>query len=275
MDQHGADLIEGGGLPRLHVRRRVVVTLAAAAGIAGLATAVVLAVHAEPSGPEAGPSTAATGSTPSSLPAGVRSAAPGRAVHGRLSLLLGHDRIEMVVPTVPGPTSPDRGGWTMYGHNLISRDATGLPDADVALYWTPLAGPGWARLCPGLIGYPSRLDPAQQTPTAAEAAADVASAPGTVLVSGPRSVTVGGHPATRVVVTVREDRGCDPGYFYAWPAAMGGAQWVRTDAGDTIRVWIVDMDGRWSLFIAAETGQDAPPDLEREVEEIVTSIHFG
>jgi hypothetical protein len=49
--------------------------------------------------------------------------------------------------------------------------------------------------------------------------------------------------------------------------------WVTSDPGDTIRVWIVDVDGTL-LFIGAETREDATPALEREIEGIVGSIRF-
>ena len=34
--------------------------------------------------------------------------------------------------------------------------------------------------------------------------------------AGPEDVTVGGRPAKHLVVRVREDLGCDPGYFFTW-----------------------------------------------------------
>ena len=54
---------------------------------------------------------------------------------------------------------------------------------------------------------------------AADLATAAATAPGTELVTGPTDVTVGGHAAKHVVLTVREDLGCDPGYFFTWQAS--------------------------------------------------------
>jgi hypothetical protein len=117
-----------------------------------------------------------------------------------------------------------------------------------------------------------------------DAAATVARAPGTELIEGPRRVILGGRPAMHVVLTVRRDRGCDPGYFFTWRAPeCWGACWLDTGVGDTIRVWIVRARGRL-LFIEAET---KPPDqryssmsraeaqkLEQEIAKIIGSIHF-
>ena len=62
----------------------------------------------------------------------------------------------------------------------------------------------------------------------------------------------GGKPAKHVVLRVRKDLGCDPGFFFTWDASWGGAFWKETHAGDTIRVWIVDI-GRTFLVLEAET----------------------
>ena len=109
----------------------------------------------------------------------------------------------------------------------------------------------------------------------------MAAAPGIELVSGPSDVILGGRPAKHVVVTVHEDLGCDPGYFYSWQEAKGGPFWGGTTAGDTISIWIVDVDGK-RLFIAAETHVDSGdpqhvlvgPTFKQEVDEIVDSIQF-
>jgi hypothetical protein len=106
----------------------------------------------------------------------------------------------------------------------------------------------------------------------------VSTAPGTKLVKGPLNVTVGRYPAKHVVLTVRKNVSCHPGFFYTWRAVSGGAFWT-TDVGDTIRVWIVPVAGtrfykRTRLFIAAATKEDANAMLKREVEQIVGSFRF-
>jgi len=101
----------------------------------------------------------------------------------------------------------------------------------------------------------------------------VATAPGIELVTGPSDVTVGGRDAKHVVVIVRGDVGCDPGSFCNWKAKLGGALWTETKPGDTIRVWIVDVDGTL-LFIAGVTKPDAGLNAEQEIPQIVGSIRF-
>jgi hypothetical protein len=76
-----------------------------------------------------------------------------------------------------------------------------------------------------------------------------------------------------VVLTVREGVSGDPGFFYTWQDEMWGPFWGETNVGDTIRVWIVDVDGM-RLFIEAETTEQAGPDLEREIQHIIESIRF-
>ena len=75
------------------------------------------------------------------------------------------------------------------------------------------------------------------------------------------------------MLTVQEDLGCDPGFFFTSEPPPGGPGWWTTDAGDTIRVWIVNVDGTL-LFIAGETKPTAHPELEQELEQIVDSIEF-
>ncbi len=110
-------------------------------------------------------------------------------------------------------------------------------------------------------------------------------AQGTELVAGPNHVTLGGRPAAYVEVVVREDRGCDRGYFFTWRDQNWGALWGGTEPGDRIRVWIVDADGR-RLFFVGETKEGfnhplrPPPSkrqlqrVEREITGIVHSIRF-
>jgi hypothetical protein len=165
-------------------------------------------------------------------------------------------------------------GWDAFGSSLVSKSIAGPQGAEAIVFWA---------------GFPDGedADPCINAPieqwTAADVAAGVATAHGTEVVSGPTDVTVGGYPAKQVVVVVRADEGCDPGFFYNWKAQTGGTLWVRTELGDTIRVWIVNVDGRL-LFIAGETHQDLGPGvaiseeakatLDAEIQQIVDSIRF-
>lgn len=165
-------------------------------------------------------------------------------------------------------------GWAMFGNVSINKSVQGPQEAEGIIYWTSFPDGTRADPCANLLN-PS------VGPSAADLAAAVATAPGTALVTAPVDVVVGGRPAKYVVVSIREDLGCDPGFFFTWQAAMGGPLWMTTDAGDTIRVWIVDVDGA-RLFIAGETHRDSGspayeafgPELELEIEQIVDSIQF-
>ena len=81
------------------------------------------------------------------------------------------------------------------------------------------------------------------------------------------------RPAKRLVLTLREDNACDPGFFFAWDDAEVGSRWVGTTAGDTIRAWIVDLDGSL-MFIGGVSKPDAGQALEDEIETIVASIRI-
>jgi hypothetical protein len=107
-------------------------------------------------------------------------------------------------------------------------------------------------------------------PTTADLAAAIAKAPGTDLVTGPSDVTLGGHAAKHVAVAVREDLGCDPGFFFTWPDECWGACWTRTDVGDEIGVWIVDVDGT-QLVIETETSSRPDSAIEPEVQRLLES----
>jgi len=163
-------------------------------------------------------------------------------------------------------TTRTEDGWARYGSVSINKSIQGPQGAEGIIYWTGFPDGDHADPCVNLLSLPVG-------PSAADLAAAVAAAPGTELVTGPSDVTVGGRAAKHVVVAVRQDLGCDPGFFYAWQELWGGPMWGTTDVGDTIGVWIVDVDGT-RLFIAAETRPSASPELEQEMQQIIDSIQF-
>jgi hypothetical protein len=157
--------------------------------------------------------------------------------------------------------------WEVFRGLYITKSSDGPQDAEAIIFWTAFAEEGWAARCAKV------LNPSDGSSAAALAKA-VAGAPGTELVAGPTEITLRDErPATYVALKVREDLGCDPGYFYSWDSGLGGAFWVGAEPGDTIRVWVVDVDGTM-IFIEAATKPDAGDDLEREVEQIVASTEF-
>jgi hypothetical protein len=160
-------------------------------------------------------------------------------------------------------------GWESFGPdypNYITKSASGSQGAEALIYWTAVPVGPLAEPC-------HYLRTQQVGPSAADLAAVVAAAPGTDLISGPSEVTLGGYPAQHVALNVREDVGCDPGFFFIYPNTWGGALWPETMPGDTIRVWIIDVDGDL-LFVAGETHRSASAALEQESVDIVQSVQF-
>jgi hypothetical protein len=148
----------------------------------------------------------------------------------------------------------------------INKSAVGPQGAEAIIFWTSFPDGDYADPC-------ARLLSPRIGSSAADLADAVSRAPGSELATGPSNVTLGGRPAKHVTLTVRKNVGCDPGFFYAWREVNGGAFWGTTRVGDTIRVWIVDVDGT-RLFIEAATTKQAVGGLEQKAEQIVESIRF-
>jgi hypothetical protein len=167
----------------------------------------------------------------------------------------------------PGPIDRSAaGGGFRAGSLFISKSIKGPQEAEAIILWASFPDDARVDTCTNLRGVPVGA-------SAADLAWRVASAPGLLVVTGPSDVTVGGHPAKHVVANVREDLGCDPGYFFSWRGGCWGPCWVETNAGDTISVWITDVDGA-RLFIEAETTTQADRDLKAEVAQVIESISF-
>jgi hypothetical protein len=159
-----------------------------------------------------------------------------------------------------------RPGWFRFDGISINKSIVGPQGAEAIIFWTGPPDGDHADPCTRLLG-PSAWS------SIADLAAAVSTAPGTELVTGPSDVIVGGRPAAHLVLIVRDDVGCDPGFFYAWNDVNLGPFWSTTEVGSTIRVWIVHV-GDTPLFIEAETTRQADPDLVNEIDRIVRSIRF-
>jgi hypothetical protein len=179
-------------------------------------------------------------------------------------LLAGENALN--VDGVPFSFIVRRRGWDRFDGISINKSTVGPQGAEAIIFWTGLPDGDHADPCIHLLGRSA------WSPTGHLADA-ISSAPGTELVTGPSDVVVGGRPAQHVVLTVRDDVGCDPGFFYAWNDLNAGPLWSTTEVGSTIEVWIVDVAGT-RLFIEAETTKEAGSDLVKEVQEIVRSIRF-
>jgi hypothetical protein len=205
--------------------------------------------------------------------AGGAAAAPDKSLAGgRVSRTVEGIRFSFSVPRSGWEYGPARriGGKFRAGSLFIGLSTTGSQAAEAVIFWTGLHGGGEAAPCARL------LSPATRGSTA-DLATAVARAPGTKVVKRATRVTIGGRPSTHMVLTLLEDLGCDPGFFFTWRprgprGECWGACWLESSAGDTIRVWIVDVGGR-RLFIEAAT-RDHRKFLAQEIEKIVRSIRF-
>jgi len=170
---------------------------------------------------------------------------------------------------------------------LISKSLVRGQAAEAVIFWTAFPDGGEAAPCAKLLSPPDGRSPGAL-------AAAMARAPGTTVVRRPTRVTVGGRPAMHLVLAVRKDLGCDPGYLFTWhPRApqwseCWGDCWLATGAGDTLRVWIVDVDGELLVIEAATKdavmaawGTPSPyrtfhpiKDTAQEIRAIVGSIRF-
>jgi hypothetical protein len=204
----------------------------------------------------------------------------------------GH-RQSLTVVGVPLSFSVPSGGWwpgiqrKASDHSLyIAKDTAGGQRAEAVIFWTAWPGGVNTGPCHILLSQPIGS-------SAADLAEVVARAPGVDLVTGPSDVSLGGHEAKHLILTVREHLGCDPGYFFSWPDECEGTCWIGTQVGDRIEVWVVEVDGR-RLVIEAETTRQgvyvldrggtrrfieetteySDEELQRELQQIVESIRF-
>jgi hypothetical protein len=182
------------------------------------------------------------------------------------------ERVAGAVPfsfTVPKKRAEWADGWTAFGDLYVSLDSVGPQAAEAVIYWTGFTASSdnvGVEACGQWWGPPVGR-------TAANLATAASTTTGTALVTGPSDVTVGGYPAKRLVLTVRDDLDCQPGLLYTWQAPQGGPFWDGTEVGDTVRIWIVDVNGAL-LYIEGDTHRGAGPELGLEVEQIVESIRF-
>lgn len=186
-------------------------------------------------------------------------------------------RREMTVGGVPLSFRVPTRSWEAFGDVSINKSVVGPQGAEAIIYWTTIPG-DYANPCTDVFGWPV---PSSSRPfgagigarTMRELVAEVAKAPGTELLAGPSNVIVSGRRAQRVGLLVHQDLGCDPGYFIIWHDMEAGAIWPATEAGHTIRAWIVDV-AHTPIFIVAVSSEEATEQLHREIGLIVRSIRL-
>lgn len=200
--------------------------------------------------------------------ASVRDVFAGYSSQGRVSRTVEGVRFTLSVPRTGWGSGPlEQVGTRTRVHSLlISKNVVPPQDAEAVIFWTGFHDRAEATPCAKLLSTASGG-------STADLAAAVAKAPGTRVVRGPTRVTVGGRPAQQVVLSVRQELGCVPGYFFSWRFKSWGSFWEKTAVGDTISVWIVDVRGT-RLFIEAETHKQAGRAVEQEITKIIRSIRF-
>jgi hypothetical protein len=218
------------------------------------------------------------GLSPSPSPQPTSSPASLGAYPGGVWIWSGEHSVN--VDGVPLSFSVTTSGWESMAPFYMAKDTYGSQGAEAIVLWTTLpdvlpagaAFHGDYVMCRDLLGgSPGRSSLAD----VAERASTVA---GTDLVDGPSDVTVGGRAAQHVTFFVtysilKTEAVCSPGYFLSWDDPEGGAMWGNMMPGDTVRVWIVDVDGTL-LFIEAATHWNADPDIDQEIQQIIDSIVF-
>ncbi len=165
--------------------------------------------------------------------------------------------------------------WHSDGFAWINNDTSAGAERVSLLFWNPSPDGIYADPCAQITSEPVG-------PSAADLAAAMSTVPGTDLVSGASDVTVGGYPAKLLVLSVREDLPCTASSYNLWwydvgagdDCASSGAcgRYVSTP-GDTIRIWIVDVDGVRVVF-EGETDKGAGATAEQTIQDIVASIRF-
>ncbi|OGO57890.1 MAG: hypothetical protein A2Z32_07345 [Chloroflexi bacterium RBG_16_69_14] len=195
--------------------------------------------------------------SPSPTPAAVFPPRGELAVGSRHSMTLEGVALSFSVPT---------SDWMSNGSFGVVKSTGVGPDGAGFIFWTYTPTGVFADPC----AYKKAAPVGSST---AALAAAVATIPGTVLVSGPTDVTVGGHPAKHVVLTVREDVDCTANSFMLWYAPREDLARYATELGSTIMVWIVDVDGT-PVWIDGETYKGAGPVPGQQIQQIVDSIQF-
>ncbi len=182
----------------------------------------------------------------------------------------------------PNPSSPDgfgflfrvpTSGWISSGPNAdgigghISKGTTGSPEGVVIRFGSP--DRVYLDPCAHPAGPPVG-------PSVADLAAAMATIPGTE-VRQTSDVRLRWSTAKYLVLSVRGDLECAPWEFYLWDDPVEGPR-RATAPGSTVRVWIFNPNDRpifGRVVVEAETYEGAGPEIEREIEQIVSSIDHG
>jgi hypothetical protein len=245
-----------------------------AIGVAAVVVVLILGINLLPvrdGGAGGGPVTSPSPSpslSPSPSP-DVPAASPRPAVNGT-TLESGTYRLaEPAFTRVPFTfTVPD--GWRREEGNFISKGP--LTDA--------FEGDG-VTMAPWIVTHVYG-DPCQwegtlrETSTVDELTAALAEQPGHTT-TGPTATTVGGRPATQFEFSVPADFDagtCQSGLIRLWPDAGPDERYGWPIAvGQTVTVYVVDVDGQAQLIVTGRTATSSAADVA-ELSQVVDSIQF-
>ncbi|MCI0583050.1 MAG: hypothetical protein L0227_09200 [Chloroflexi bacterium] len=251
------------GSPLITDSARVAIDLAAIVVLA-VAAVNVLSPFTTGGGPGTDPRSAAPSpNTGSATPPATPSESPGvDPIQGDYS----HARQSLMVDGITFSFAIEAAGWEPHDGFQISKSFVRGQSAEGVLFWTAYPDSQKTFSC---------FDKSGPTLRSAHQLADaVAGTRGLVVVAGPSEVTIGDRSAYRVIATVRDDEGCDPGYIYNWKV-NDGAFWTRTHVGDRITVWVMEVEGR-ILVIGGLLSAELAPNVAavHEIEAIVSSMQF-
>jgi hypothetical protein len=158
-------------------------------------------------------------------------------------------------------------GWTSNGLFGFDKGEFGTPGGRGFIVWEDDADGVFSDPC-------SSTQAPAVGPTALDMANAIAGMSSVELVKGPEAITIGGKPAQRVVVKMPDPLPCRSDQFYLWyDTTIHGSARYGSGAGNTIRVWIIEVDGK-RVQLDGESNPGAPPDVDAELNAIVESIQF-
>lgn len=188
--------------------------------------------------------------------------------HGKLTRTVNDVRFSLTIPKTGWENGPhEKIGNRFRTHGLlISKSTRGGQAAEEVIFWAGARGNREVTPCAEVLTSAAGL-------SRADLAAAIARAPGTRPGGGPHDTTVGGHSATYLALRVKQDVGCQPGLLFTWPhSECWGACWLRTEVGDSVALWIVDV-GTKRLFLVAITKPGAGE--WQEIGDIKRSIRIS
>lgn len=156
-------------------------------------------------------------------------------------------------------------GWNSEGWYLTKSDVgTDRPDAYVM--FTPVGN---------LLADPCESAPASPAvgPTVEDLALAAAALPG-IDASPTLDATLDGRAGRLVEYVIPKDITCASGRFTIWRDPVGGGLWENAPFGETVRMWILDVDG--SRFVVTGVYHSTTSAADRaELQGIVDSLTFG